>query len=238
MPIRDLLSNFVWSLISAKAAAASAAEASRLRAIESVDIARSCREKEIDYRDPLAAYLERSDEIREILSKAANHVGDGVMVGRCTIWGGRSSTVAGLYLGDGVRIYDGCRIVIDHLAPESGVKIEEKAALNFNCYIEGAGGVIVKRRAIFGPNVVVLSSSHGVEPESRDAKRLSGVVIGESVWIGANSVILPGVEIGDRTVIAAGSVVRESMPPDVLAAGAPARIIRKLTKSADSQIEK
>ena len=55
------------------------------------------------------------------------------------------------------------------------------------------------------------------------------IVIGEDVWVGGSVVVCPGVTIGDRTVIGAGSVVTKDIPPDVFAAGNPCRVIRSLT---------
>lgn len=216
---RRLLSDFLWPQIDA-----------RLR--ESLDARErtliSEAGRRIDYEDPLRSDPEAEQRTQEALAQAANHVGRNVIVGRCTLWGGRSPSVAGLRLADNVRLYDGCRLVIDHLSTESGIDVGDGAALNFNCYVDGSGGVKVGAGAILGPNVVILSSSHGAASGERNKKELKPVRIGERAWIGANTVILAGAEIGNGAVIGAGSVVRDQIPGDVVAAGSPARVIRTI----------
>lgn len=89
----------------------------------------------------------------------------------------------------------------------------------------------------FGERVSIHDSDHEFEPvpisaEMRDASSSSPISIGDRVWIGANSVILRGASIGADSVIAAGSVVRGSIPPGVLAAGVPAKVIRPLLRDS------
>jgi maltose O-acetyltransferase len=81
---------------------------------------------------------------------------------------------------------------------------------------------------MFGPNVQVYAATHPIDAE----KRIQGpelakpVTIGKNVWVGGGSIILPGVTIGDNTTIGAGSVVTKDIPPDVVAAGNPARVLK------------
>lgn len=221
MPFARMIADMIWPFLSSRVREAAVDAASH-----------AVREAEIDWRDPLAVFGAKRDHAYEMLRQAANEVGTDVIVGRCTLWGGRTDKAAGLCLGDRVRLYDGCRLVIDHLSGASGITLGEGVAMNFNCYVEGSGGVVIGKGTIFGPNVVVVSSSHGISPDERGAKSLGRVVIGERVWVGASAVILAGVTIGEGAVIAAGSVVRESVPPGVLAAGAPARVVRELREQA------
>ena len=82
-----------------------------------------------------------------------------------------------------------------------------------------------------GPNVTIATASHPISPEERLHDRDSintPVHIGENCWIGANVIILPGVTIGNNTVIGAGSVVRKDIPPSVIAVGNPCRVLRKI----------
>lgn len=85
---------------------------------------------------------------------------------------------------------------------------------------------------IIAGNVLITTENHGMNPESelpyaRQPLTSKRVKIGSNVWIGQNAVILPGVEIGDNSVIAAGSVVTKSIPPYCIAAGTPAKVIKK-----------
>jgi maltose O-acetyltransferase len=82
-----------------------------------------------------------------------------------------------------------------------------------------------------GPNVQLLTALHPVEPGPRRDKWEAArpITIGHNVWLGGGALILPGVTIGDDTVVGAGAVVTRDLPPGVVAVGNPARIIRKLT---------
>ena len=85
---------------------------------------------------------------------------------------------------------------------------------------------------MFGPNVQLYTATHPMD----HVQRASGlefakpINIGDDVWIGGSAVICPGVSIGDRSVIGAGSVVTKDLPADVFAAGNPCRVIRSLLK--------
>lgn len=95
------------------------------------------------------------------------------------------------------------------------------------CYIQGAGGVYIGDYVQFGPNVGVLSSNHDLYDQR--LYKTSFVSIGDYSWVGMNSVILPGVILGKRTIVAAGSVVTKSFPDGFcVLGGVPARIIKNL----------
>lgn len=68
------------------------------------------------------------------------------------------------------------------------------------------------------------------EPKENNFVKTSPIIIEDNVWIGFNSVIMKGVKIGARSIVAAGSVVTKDIPPDVIVAGNPARIIKKITE--------
>jgi len=103
---------------------------------------------------------------------------------------------------------------------------------NFNCVVLDVMQVKIGSRTLFGPNVQVYTATHPMESRERARGLEFGkpVTIGEDVWIGGSAVICPGVTIGDRSVIGAGSVVTKDIPPDVFAAGNPSRVIRGLTR--------
>ncbi len=81
-----------------------------------------------------------------------------------------------------------------------------------------------------GPNVQLLTATHPIEPEPRRAKWEGSrpITIGNNVWLGGGVIVCPGVTIGDNTVVGAGAVVVRDLPPNVVAVGNPARVIRKL----------
>ncbi|MFR1476141.1 MAG: DapH/DapD/GlmU-related protein [Hydrogeniiclostridium mannosilyticum] len=102
---------------------------------------------------------------------------------------------------------------------------------NFNMSIVDDGEVHIGNYVMFGPNVTVTVTGHPVWGEYRRkcAQFSLPVVIEDDVWIGANTVVLPGVTIGKGTVIGAGSVVTHDIPAGVVAFGAPCRVIREIS---------
>jgi acetyltransferase-like isoleucine patch superfamily enzyme len=182
------------------------------------------------HQDPLRTFHDNRNGIDSQLREAANVVGRDVIVGHgVIIWGGKWPGGVGLEVHDRVRIYEGCRLVIDHLTPESGIVLGADVALNFGCYIDGSGGVRVGHGTILGPNVVILSSSHraGVENSLQESgKDVRRVEIENDVWIGANVVIRMGTTIGARAIVGAGAVVTHDVPAAAVVGGNPARVIR------------
>lgn len=110
------------------------------------------------------------------------------------------------------------------------IKIGEGVFFNFNCIVLDVAPVTIGSRCMFGPNVQIYTATHPLNYIERKSGLEYGkaITIGEDVWIGGSAVICPGVTIGNRSVIGAGSVVTKNIPDDVFAAGNPCKIIRKL----------
>ncbi len=101
---------------------------------------------------------------------------------------------------------------------------------NFELTLVDDGEIFVGDCVLFGPHVTVATANHPVNPELR-AKSYQynkDVHIGRNVWIGANTVIVPGVTIGENCVIGAGSVVTKDIPPNTVAVGTPCRVLREI----------
>jgi len=106
----------------------------------------------------------------------------------------------------------------------------EKVFFNFNCVVLDVTYVQIGNRTLIGPNVQLYTATHPLDYKLRASglENAMPVTIGEDVWIGGSVVVCPGVTIGDRSIIGAGSVVTKSIPEDVFAAGNPCRVIRSL----------
>ena len=112
------------------------------------------------------------------------------------------------------------------------IEIGENFFANYNFTVLDVGKVRIGKNVQIAPNVSIYTAGHPVHPESRDSGYEYGIdiTIGDSVWIGGNTSIMPGVTVGNNVVIGAGSVVTKDLPDNVIAAGNPCRIIRKITE--------
>ena len=120
-------------------------------------------------------------------------------------------------------------------------KIGKRVFINFNLTIQDDAEVTIGDDCNFGPNVTIVTPVHPLLPDERKALLTASgekkhlcyarpVHIGKDCWLGASVTIYPGVAIGDRCVIGAGSVVTRDIPEDSFAAGNPCRVIRKLSE--------
>ena len=118
--------------------------------------------------------------------------------------------------------------------PSACIIIDDGVGLNGTSITARSRTIRIGKGSMIAPNVVIMDSDfHALwPPETRIAnpaiEQDADVIIGEHVWIARGCVILKGVTIGDNSVVAAGSVVTSDIPPDVLAGGTPARVIRRL----------
>lgn len=109
----------------------------------------------------------------------------------------------------------------------TNIHIGEKVFFNFNCVVLDVAPVTIGSRTMFGPNVQIYTATHPKDHLERASGLEYGkpINIGEDVWIGGSVVICPGVSIGDRAVIGAGSVVTKDIPADAIAVGNPCRVV-------------
>ncbi len=110
------------------------------------------------------------------------------------------------------------------------IRLGKKVFFNFNCVILDVARVTIGDNTLLGPAVQIYAATHPVSAAERRTGLESGepITIGSDVWIGGGAIICPGVTIGDRSVIGAGSVVTRDVPDDVVMAGNPARVLRRL----------
>lgn len=110
------------------------------------------------------------------------------------------------------------------------IQLGARVYANHNLVILDCARVILGDDVAIGPNVVLTTAAHPLDAAERAAglEFARPIRIGNNVWIGASVSVLPGVEIGDNTVIGASSVVTRSIPPNCVAVGNPCRVMRRL----------
>ena len=119
-----------------------------------------------------------------------------------------------------------------HMAYGTNVHIGNYFYANFNLVIVDDIDVYIGEHVMIAPNVTITPTGHPVDPEIRKPGTQFSIPvrIGNDVWIGSNVVILPGVNIGDNSVIGAGSVVTQDIPENVVAVGNPCHVLRKINE--------
>ncbi len=111
----------------------------------------------------------------------------------------------------------------------SNITLGERVFFNFNCVVLDVCRVRIGDYTLFGPGVQILTPLHPMNAALRRREEFGKPIdIGADVWVGGGALILPGVTIGDRAIIGAGSVVTRDMPDGVFAAGNPCRVIRSV----------
>ncbi len=117
-----------------------------------------------------------------------------------------------------------------HCDMGSEIHIGENTFINYNCVMLDAGGITIGKNCLIGPNCSFYTPQHPTDYiERREPKETPYPIhIGDDCWLGGNVTVLPGVTIGDRCIIAAGSVVLHDIPSDCMAAGSPAVVKKHL----------
>lgn len=112
----------------------------------------------------------------------------------------------------------------------TNIVVGDNVYFNFNCVVLDVMRVSIGSRTMIGPNVQIYTATHPMNYKERASglEFAKAIHIGYDVWIGGSAVICPGVSIGNRTVVGAGSVVTKNLPSDVFAAGNPCKVIRKI----------
>lgn len=110
------------------------------------------------------------------------------------------------------------------------IRIGARTFVNFGLVALDVGAIDIADDVQIGPNVQLLTPTHPVEPETRRAKWEAAmpITVCSNAWLGGGVIVLPGVTIGENTVVGAGSVVTKDLAADVVAVGNPARVVREL----------
>ena len=125
--------------------------------------------------------------------------------------------------GNNVKLREGVTI----LNPDK-VKLGDNIDIAENSFLMGKGGITMGNYVVIGNNSIITTINHKIGGIYYNNTEYREIIIGNNVWIGARTVILPGVKIGDNSIIAAGAVVTKDVPSNVIVGGVPAKIIKEI----------
>ena len=111
------------------------------------------------------------------------------------------------------------------------ITVGKRVFINSGCRFQDQGGITIKDDALIGHNAVLATLNHGFLPDDRKDITPSPIVIGKNVWLGANVTVLPGVTVGDNSILAAGAVVSQDVPPNTVVGGVPAKFIKRISNT-------
>ena len=175
-------------------------------------------------------YLPGDEEILEVQFQWLDRLYDYNMT-RPTEGGKRQAMLKEMF----AEIGENCYIEPPLHANQGGafVHFGKNIYANFNLTLVDDTHIYVGDYTMFGPNVTLATAGHPILPELREAYGYQynmPVHIGKNCWLGAGVIVLPGVTIGDNTVIGAGSIVTKDIPPNVVAVGNPCKVLRKINE--------
>jgi acetyltransferase-like isoleucine patch superfamily enzyme len=108
------------------------------------------------------------------------------------------------------------------------ITIGKNVFINHACTFLDMGGITIEDNVQIGPKVNLITENHPVNPAERKHLDLGAVVIAQNAWIGAGATILPGVTVGENSIVAAGAVVNRNVPANTIVGGVPAKFIKKI----------
>jgi acetyltransferase-like isoleucine patch superfamily enzyme len=154
---------------------------------------------------------------------------------RVRLWGVPAVRNEGrLLIGDRVRISSTIATFELGVGPYGTLQIGSNVLINYGCSFGATKLVRIGDRCNIGTHCILIDNAfHELDPDRRDVLPESEPVILErNVWLASRVIVLPGVTIGENSVVGAGSVVTKDIPPNVLAAGVPARVLRPIRDAA------
>ncbi len=170
--------------------------------------------------DPLDPQLSAERRRARLLTKALNATGDDEQDERARL-------IRELIPGAGTGVWIEPPFYCDY---GSNISLGDKVFFNFNCVVLDVAPVRIGSGVLFGPAVQIYAATHPLGAAERRTGLEYGeaVEVGDDVWVGGGAIICPGVRVGARSVIGAGSVVTRDVPEAVFAAGNPCRVIREV----------
>lgn len=165
-----------------------------------------------------------------VTNKASDAVGDDLVsraIRRAVLRAARAEVpgtadlLGGTYLGDPRRL-----------------RVGERCFVNRGCYLDLAGSITLQDDVTLGHGVSIITAMHSIGPSTHragDQIIIKPVTIEVGAWLGANVTVLPGVRVGAGAIVAAGAVVTRDVPPNVVVAGVPARVVKTLNASVEDR---
>ncbi len=109
------------------------------------------------------------------------------------------------------------------------IVVGDNVFINAGCCFQDQAGIDIGDDVLIGHQVVFATLNHALKSEERSTCIGKGIKIGNRVWIGSHATILPGVEIGENSIVAAGALVKDNVPPNVIVGGVPAKILKQIS---------
>lgn len=108
------------------------------------------------------------------------------------------------------------------------IRIGRNVFINHDCTFMDRGGITLEDRVLIGPKVSLITTNHQLDPSERRHTVSEPIIIKENAWVGVAATVMPGVTIGEHSVVAAGATVTKDVPPNTVVAGVPARVVKTL----------
>ncbi|UII25725.1 sugar O-acetyltransferase [Fulvivirga maritima] len=108
------------------------------------------------------------------------------------------------------------------------ISLGKRVFINHACSFLDLGEIVIEDEVMIGPRVNITSENHPVKPAERKALDPAKVTIKKNAWLGAGVTILPGITVGENSVVAAGAVVTKDVPANTVVAGVPAKVIKEI----------
>lgn len=115
------------------------------------------------------------------------------------------------------------------------ISIGKDVFINSGCHFQDQGGITIGDGTLIGHNVVLATINHDLDPRKNRQNHYAPITIGNHVWIGSNATILPGVNIGNWAVVAAGAVVKKDVPAYTAVGGVPAKVLKTIRNESDKE---
>lgn len=116
------------------------------------------------------------------------------------------------------------------------ISIGKDVFINSGCHFQDQGGITIGEGSLIGHNVVLATINHDLAPGNNRKNHYAPITIGNHVWVGSNATVLPGVNIGDWAVVAAGAVVTKDVPTYTVVGGIPAKVLKTIENKSDGII--